>query len=55
MVPVSAGVYRLDDHGKWHQISPSVPDNVSSLVVSNNRLYIATQQGRMFHIPLEKL
>ena len=50
-----AGVYRLDDHGKWHQISPSVPDNVSSLVVSNNRLYIATQQGRMFHIPLEKL
>ena len=50
-----AGVYRLDDHGKWHQISPSVPDNVSSLVVSNDRLYIATQQGRMFHIPLEKL
>lgn len=50
-----AGVYRLDDHGKWHQISPSVPDNVSSLVVSNDRLYVATQQGRMFHIPLEKL
>ena len=50
-----AGVYRLDDHGRWHQISPSVPDNVSSLVVSNNRLYIATQQGKMFHIPLEKL
>ena len=50
-----AGVYRLDDHGKWHQISPNVPDNVSSLVVSNDRLYIATQQGRMFHIPLEKL
>ena len=50
-----AGVYRLDDHRKWHQISPSVPDNVSSLVVSNGKLYIATQQGRMFHIPLEKL
>ena len=50
-----AGVYRLDDYGKWHQISPSVPDNVSSLVVSNDRLYIATQQGRMFHISLEKL
>ena len=49
------GVYRLDDHGKWHQVSPSVPDNVSSLVVSNDKLYIATQQGRMFHIPLEKL
>ena len=50
-----AGVYRLDDHDRWHQISPSVPDNVSSLVVSNDRLYIANQQGRMFHIPLEKL
>ena len=50
-----AGVYRLDDHGRWHQISPSVPDNVSSLVVSNDRLYIATQQGKMFHIPLEEL
>ncbi len=50
-----AGVYRLDDPGKWHQVSPSVPDNVSSLVVNNDKLYIATQQGRMFHIPLEKL
>ncbi len=50
-----AGVHRLDDHGGWHQISPSVPDNISSLVVSNDRLHIATQEGRMFHIPLEKL
>ena len=50
-----AGVYRLDDHGGWHQISTSVPDNISSLVVSNDRLHIATQEGRMFHIPLEKL
>ena len=49
-----AGVYRLDDHRRWHQISSSVPDNVSSLVVSNDKLYIATQQGKMFHIPLEK-
>lgn len=50
-----AGVYRLDAHGRWHQISPSVPDNISSLVVSNDRLHIATQEGRMFHILLEKL
>ena len=49
-----AGIYRLDDPGRWQQISPSVPDNISSLVVSNNRLYIATQQGRMFHTPLEQ-
>ena len=49
----SAGVYRLDNHQRWHQISPSVPDAVGSLVVSNNKLYIATQHGRMFHIRLE--
>ena len=48
-----AGVYRLSDRGRWHQISPSVPDAVGSLVVSNDKLYIATQHGRMFHIPLE--
>ena len=48
-----AGVYRLDAHGKWEQISQSVPDKIVSLVVSNNRLYIATQQRGIFHIPLE--
>ena len=49
-----AGVYRLDAHGKWNQISQSVPDKIVSLVVSNNRLYIATQQRGIFHIPLEE-
>ena len=48
-----AGVYRLDDRGRWYQIFPSVPDVVDSLVVSNDKLYVATQHGRMFHIPLE--
>ena len=50
-----AGVYRLGDRGRWHQISPSVPDEVGSLVVSNDKLYIATHHGRLFHIPLEEL
>ena len=49
------GVYRLDDRGRWHQISPSVPDAVGSLVVSNDKLYIATHHGGLFHIPLEEL
>ena len=48
-----AGVYRLDAHGKWDQISPNIPDKIVSLVVSNDRLYIATQQRGIFHIPLE--
>ena len=50
-----AGIYRLDDRQRWHQIFPSVPDAVNSLVVSNDKLYIATQHGKMFHIPLEEL
>ncbi|RKU21680.1 hypothetical protein C6500_05835 [Candidatus Poribacteria bacterium] len=50
----NVGVYRLDNGQRWHQISPSVPDAVGFLVVSNNKLYIATQHGRMFHIRLEE-
>ena len=49
----NTGIYRLEDRGRWHQISPSVPDEIRSLVASNDKLYIATQHGRMFHIPLE--
>ena len=49
----NTGIYRLEDRGRWHQISPSVPDEIRSLVASNDKLYIATKQGRMFHIPLE--
>ena len=48
------GVYRLDDYSKWEQISPSVPSEAASLIVSNNRLYIATGRRGMFHIPLEE-
>ena len=44
------GVYRLE--GEWQQISPEIPDRVISLVVSNDRLYIATEQRGMFHISL---
>ncbi|RKU10011.1 hypothetical protein C6503_20210 [Candidatus Poribacteria bacterium] len=48
-----ASVYRLDARDKWEQIFPSVPDKIISLVVSNDRLYIATQRRGIFHIPLE--
>ena len=46
------GLYRLDTRGHWKQISPSVPDKVLSLVISKDRLYIATQQHGIFHRPL---
>ena len=48
------GLYRLDTRGPWGQIAPSVPDKVLSLVISNDRLYIATQQHGIFHRPLGK-
>ena len=47
------GIYCLDDRGRWKQMSPSVPDEVRALVVNNDRLYIVTKLGQMFHIPLE--
>lgn len=47
-----SGVYRLDIHGNWEQVSPGVPDKVISLVVNRDRLYVATEQRGMFHISL---
>ena len=48
------GVYHLDAHSKLEQISPVVPGKVISLAVDRNRLYVLTQQRRMFHISLEE-
>ena len=49
----AASVYRLDAHGRWEQVFPSVPDTIVSLVVSEDRLYIATRRRGVFHIPLD--
>ena len=48
------GVYRLNSHGEWEQISPEVPDSVTSLVINGDRLYIATEHRGMFYVSLEK-
>ena len=48
----NTGIYRLDVHDKWKQISPVVPDKVLSLVVDRNRLYVATKRRGIFHILL---
>ncbi len=47
------GIYHLDAHSKWKQISPVVPGKVFSLAIDRNRLHVLTQQRRMFHISLE--
>ena len=49
------GTYRLDDYGTWEQIAPGIRGTVTTLIVSNNKLYIDLAQGGMSHIPLEKL
>ena len=47
-----AGIYRLEANGQWKQISSNALNNILSFVVGKERLYIATQQRGMFHIPL---
>lgn len=49
------GAYRLDTAGDWDLISSEVPNgSIKSLVISNNRLYIATHSNGIFHISLEE-
>ena len=47
-----AGIYRLDNLGKWEQISSEVLGEVISLAVINNRLYTAINERGIFHISL---
>ena len=49
-----AGVYRLDTHNQWKQISSErVPDKVSALAIVSNKLYSATEDRGILHISLE--
>ena len=47
------GVYRLNNSDEWEQISPEVPDSVTSFVINGDRLYIVTEHRGMFHVSLE--
>ena len=46
------GVYRLNNRGTWEKIAPEVPDKVTSFVINNDRLYIATEHRGMFYVSL---
>ena len=50
----AGGVYRLNNRKSWEQISPEVPDSVTSLVINSDRLYIATEHRGMFYVSLKK-
>ena len=47
-----AGIYRLDNLGKWNQISSEVLGEIISLAVINKRLYAAINERGIFHISL---
>ena len=50
------GVYRLDnDTGIWIQIASEVPEQVTSLVVAENVLYIGTERRGLLRLPLHNL
>ena len=49
-----AGIYQLDNRGKWEQILPEVPYSVISVVINSDRLYIATKRSGMFMASLKK-
>ena len=47
------GAYQLDRRGEWEKISSEVPDSVISLVISGNKLYVATEKRGMFQVSLQ--
>ena len=49
-----SGAYRLDAHGKWELLSSEVPNSIQSLAISNDRLYVGTDDHGMFHISIEE-
>ena len=47
------GIYRLEN-GNWQQVVSNTPENVTSLAVSGDTIYIGTEYNEMFHYTLEE-
>ncbi len=47
------GIYRLEN-GTWKQVVSEIPDNITSLAVDGNTLYVGTQDRGMLHFNLEQ-
>ena len=52
-VTENTGAYRLES-GAWEQIISDIPDNVTSLAVDGDTLYVGTGNRGMLHFNLEK-
>ena len=50
----NSGIYYLDDQDIWVKISAEVPEQVSKLVIHEDRFYIATRNRGIFHIPINQ-
>ena len=46
------GVYRIDSHGRWEQVSGNVPDKVISMSASEDKLYIGTKNRGIYYISI---
>ncbi len=51
--PVRTGVYRLEND-IWEQVVSEIPDDVTSLAVDGDTLYVGTRKSGMLHFNLEK-
>ncbi len=52
-VTENTGAYRLES-GAWEQIISEIPDNVTSLAVDSDMLYIGTKHNEILHFALEE-
>ncbi len=52
-VTENTGAYRLES-GTWEQIISEIPDNVTSLAVDGDTLYIGTEYNEVLHFNLEE-
>ena len=52
-VTENPGVYRLEN-GTWEQVVSEVPNNVTSLAVDGNTLYVGTAYNEVLHFNLEE-
>ena len=46
------GVYRLDTHSQWKQVSTEVPNEIRSLAITNDRLYSIVGREGIFYTSL---
>ena len=51
-VTKDTGIYRLED-GTWQRVVSKIPENVTSLAVDGNIIYIGTQNDGVMHYNLE--